>query len=161
MELAIETFAVSGANGSWNNYSGWYPPIPFTLNTIEDRQSIVTASAQYKIEGIIRLFNETVLDIFRVPKDAEREKPVVNVSIDKGTVIIKAEDTAGIYDIFITYLGTGNTTWESKTLDRRDRGKQSVDYSIELDNTAFFVQVVDMNGNVEIDDNKGQYYLIS
>jgi hypothetical protein len=156
--LAIETFAVSGATGSGNDYTGWYPSIPFTLNTVEDRQSIVTASAQYKIEGIIRLFNETVFDIFRVPVGAEKEKPVANVDIDKG--IVKAEDNAGIYDVFITYLGPENTTWESKSLvDVDERGRKSVEYCISLDNTAFFVQAIDVNGNVKIEDNNGDYYV--
>jgi len=166
--LVVETFAVSGAVGRSYNFTGWYPTIPFTLNSIEDRQSIVTASAQYKLikrvsinawQGTIRLFNETVLEIFRVPESADREKPEVDVAIDKGTVTVKAEDNAGIYDLFVTYLGPGNRTWASKTMDKQDRGKLSVEYHIQLNNTAFFVQVVDVDGNVEIDDNEGDYYV--
>jgi nitrous oxidase accessory protein len=166
--LVVETFAVSGAVGRSYNFTGWYPTIPFTLNSIEDRQSIVTASAQYKLikrvsinawQGTIRLFNETVLEIFRVPEGADREKPVVSVAIDTGTVTVKAEDNAGIYDVLITYLGPGNRTWASKTMDKQDRGKLSVEYRIPVKNTAFFVQVVDVDGNVEIDDNNGDYYV--
>jgi parallel beta-helix repeat protein len=166
--LVVETFAVSDGIGRSYNFTGWYPTIPFTLNSIEDRQSIVTASAQYKLirrvsinawQGTIRLFNETVLELFRVPESADREKPVVDVAIDTGTVTVKAEDNAGIYDVFITYLGPGNRTWASKTIDKQDRGKLSVEYSIQLNNTAFFVQVVDVDGNVKIDDNNGDYYV--
>ncbi len=166
--LVVETFAVSGAVGRSYNFTGWYPTIPFTLNSIGDRQSIVTASAQYKLikrvsinawHGTIRLFNETVLEIFRVPEGANREKPVVDVAIDTGTVTVKAEDNAGIYDVLITYLGPGNRTWASKRMDKQDRGKRSVEYRIPLNNTAFFVQVVDVDGNVEIDDNNGDYYV--
>ena len=158
--LAVETFAVSGANGNENELKNWYPSIPFTLNTIEDRQSVVIASAQYKGEewwGTIRLFNETVLDIFRVPKDAEKEKPVVNVSVDRN-VTIKVEDKAGIYDVLVTYQDLENNSWESKSLGKSDRRRTSVEYCVELNNTAFFVQAVDVNGNVEIDDNAGRYY---
>lgn len=166
--LVVETFAVSGTVGRSYNFTGWYPTIPFTLNSIEDRQSIVTASAQYKLikrvsinawQGTIRLFNETVLELFRVPDDADREKPVVDVAIDTGTVTVKADDNAGIFDLFITYLGPGNRTWASKTLDKQDRGKLSVEYRIPVNNTAFFVQVVDVDGNVKIDDNNGAYYV--
>jgi hypothetical protein len=161
--LAIETFAVSDGSGSENELRGWYPTIPFTLNTIEDRQGIVTASAQYKYtewpkKGIIRLFNEIVLDIFRVPVDAEKEKPVVNVSVDKD-VTVKAEDNAGIYDVFITYLDSENNSWESKCLGHSERERKRVEYSILLNNTVFFVQAIDVNGNVKIDDNKGHYYV--
>ncbi|MCK4735233.1 MAG: hypothetical protein KAT65_22460, partial [Methanophagales archaeon] len=143
--LVVETFAVSGTVGRSYNFTGWYPTIPFTLNSIEDRQSIVTASAQYKLtrrvsinawQGTIRLFNETVLEIFRVPESADREKPVVDVAIDTGTVTVKAEDNAGIYDVFVTYLGPGNRTWASKTMDKQDRGKLSVEYRIPVNNTA-------------------------
>ena len=160
--LAIETFAVSDGSGSENELRGWYPTIPFTLNTIEDRQGIVTASAQYKYtewpkKGIIRLFNEIVLDIFRVPVDAEKEKPVVNVSVDKD-VTVKAEDNAGIYDVLITYLDSGNNSWESKGLGHSDSERKRVEYSIPLNNTVFFVQAIDVNGNVKIDDNGGEYY---
>jgi parallel beta-helix repeat protein len=166
--LVVETFAVSGTVGRSYNFTGWYPTIPFTLNSIGDRQSIVTASAQYKLikrvsinawQGTIRLFNETVLEIFRVPESADREKPVVSVAIDTGTVTVKAEDNTGIYDVLITYLGPGNRTWASKTMDKQDRGKLSVEYRIPVNNTAFFVQVVDVDGNVEIDDNNGDYYV--
>jgi hypothetical protein len=166
--LVVETFAVSGSVGRSYNFTGWYPTIPFTLNSIEDRQSIVTASAQYKLikrvsinawQGTIRLFNETVLEIFRVPESADREKPVVDVAIDTGTVTVKAEDNAGIYDVFITYLGPRNRTWASKTMDKQDRGKRSVEYRIPVNNTAFFVQAIDVDGNVEIDDNNGDYYV--
>ena len=161
--LAIETFAVSDGSGSENELRGWYPTIPFTLNTIEDRQGIVTASAQYKYtewpkKGIIRLFNEIVLDIFRVPVDAEKEKPVVNVSVDKD-VTVKAEDNAGIYDVLITYLDSENNSWESKCLGHSDSERKRVEYSIPLNNTVFFVQAMDVNGNVKIDDNKGRYYV--
>ncbi|MCW3130828.1 MAG: C25 family cysteine peptidase, partial [Methanophagales archaeon] len=157
--LAIETFAVSDGFGSENELKGWYPSIPFTLNTIEDRQGIVTASAQYKYtewpkKGIIRLFNEIVLDIFRVPVDAEKEKPVVNVDIDKGVVTV--EDPAGIYDVLITYQDSGNNSWESKSLGHSE--SESVEYGIPLNNTVFFVQAIDVNGNVMIDDNNGDYY---
>jgi len=166
--LVVETFAVSGTVGRSYNFTGWYPTIPFTLNSIEDRQSIVTASAQYKLirrvsinawNGTVRLFNETVLEIFRVPESVDREKPVVDVAIDTDTVTVKAEDNAGIYDVLITYLGPGNRTWTSKTLDKQDRGKLSVEYRIPVKNTVFFVQVVDVDGNVEIDDNNGDYYV--
>ena len=161
--LAIENFAVSDGTGSENELRGWYPTIPFTLNTIEDRQGIVTASAQYKYtewpkKGIIRLFNEIVLDIFRVPVDAEKEKPVVNVSVDKD-VTVKAEDNAGIYDVLITYLDSENNSWESKCLGHSESERKSVEYSILLNNTVFFVQAIDVNGNVKIDDNKGRYYV--
>ena len=159
--LAIETFAVSDGSGSENELRGWYPSIPFTLNTIEDRQGIVTASAQYKYtewpkKGIIRLFNEIVLDIFRVPVDAEKEKPVVNVDIDKGVVTV--EDPAGIYDVLITYQDSGNNSWESKSLGHSESERKSVEYGIPLNNTVFFVQAIDVNGNVKIDDNNGDYY---
>jgi hypothetical protein len=162
--LAIETFAVSDGTGGVNELKGWYPTIPFTLNTIEDRQNIVIASAQYKKkavwsrEGIIRLFNEIVLDIFRVPVDAEREKPVVDVSIDKGVVSVKAEDDTGIYDVLVTYLDAANNSWVSKSPGHSDSGRRSVDYNVKLNNTVFFVQAVDVNGNVKIDDNRGDYY---
>ena len=158
--LAIETFAVSDGNGSEKKLKGWYPTIPFTLNTIKNRQGIVTASAQYKYtewpkKGIVRLFTEMVFDIFRVPVDSEREKPLVNVSIDKGTV--KVEDNAGIYDVLITYVE--NNSWVSKSLvDESERGNKSMELPIQLSNTVFFVQVIDVNGNVEIDDNNGNYY---
>ncbi|RCV65428.1 CASH domain-dontaining protein [Methanophagales archaeon] len=163
--LAIETFAVSDGTGSVNALKGWYPTIPFTLNTIEDRQNIVIASAQYKKkavwskEGTIRLFNEIVLDIFRVPVDAEKEKPMVDVSIDNGIVTVKAEDNAGIYDVFVTYLDAGNNSWVSTSLGHGDRGRESVEYNVHLNNTVFFVQAIDANGNVKIDDNKGAYYM--
>jgi hypothetical protein len=161
--LAIETFAVSDGTGSVNELKGWYPTIPFTLNTIEDRQNIVIASAQYKKkavwskEGTIRLFNEIVLDIFRVPVDAEREKPVVDVTIDTGTVTV--EDDTGIYDVFVTYLDAANNSWVGTSMGHSDRGRKRVEYNIPVNNTVFFVQAVDVNGNVEIDDNKREYYM--
>ena len=34
-----------------------------------------------------------------------------------------------------------------------------MEYHIPVNNTAFFVQVVDVDGNVKIDDNKGEYYM--
>jgi hypothetical protein len=34
-----------------------------------------------------------------------------------------------------------------------------VEYNIPVNNTVFFVQAVDVNGNVEIDDNKREYYM--
>ncbi|MCK4734397.1 MAG: hypothetical protein KAT65_18220, partial [Methanophagales archaeon] len=162
--LAIETFAVSDGTGSVNELKGWYPTIPFSLNTIEDRQNIVIASAQYKKakwskKGTIRLFNEIVLDLFRVPVDAEREKPVVDVANDTGvTVTVKAEDDTGIYDVFVTYLDAGNNSWVSKSLGHSDSVRRSVEYNVQLNNTVFFVQAIDVNGNVKIDDNNGLYY---
>jgi hypothetical protein len=161
--VAIETFAVSDAAGSENELKGWYPTIPFTLNTIEDRQNIVIASAQYKREawwsreGTIRLFNEIVLDVFRVPVDAEKKKPVVNVAIDTG-VTVTAVDNAGIYDVFVTYLDSVNNSWDSKCLGHSDSEMKSVEYRVPLNNTVFFAQAIDLNGNVKIDDNNGAYY---
>ncbi|MCW3129077.1 MAG: hypothetical protein N2V75_03110, partial [Methanophagales archaeon] len=156
--LKVETFAVSAGEGSAEELKDWYPSIPFMLNTIEDRQSVVIASAQYKGTewwGSIRRFNETVLDIFRVPRNVEEEKPTVNVSNDNRTV--KVNDSSGIYDVLITYIE--DNSWVSKSLvDGGERGNKSVEYCIPLNNTAFFVQAIDVNGNVAIDDNAGRYY---
>jgi len=81
----------------------------------------------------------------------------VNVDTDKGVVTV--EDPAGIYDVLITYLDSGNNSWESKCLGHSDSERKRVEYSIQLNNTAFFVQAVDVNGNVKIDDNNGDYYV--
>ncbi len=169
---SIEFFTVSGSFTSPYEYKNWYPSKFFKINTIGDKQTIVIVTGQFNVTkykgknvyiGGERLFKELTFDIY-LSSDVEEERPRINrvECQNEGnltSIRINATDNSGILKVIVTYTykDSSNGEWVSIEAER-DVQKQN-EYNCKLKgDVEFFVQAVDIYGNVAFDDNKGQYY---
>jgi parallel beta-helix repeat protein len=169
----IETFALSDdTKAPTYDNKDWYPSQFFKINTVGEMQKMVVVTGQFKMKyqvsltaynGSERQFRELSFDIYLSPKEAEEEKPVINrVECPKkgnATIVINATDNSGILKIIVTYTdsNSSNGEWESVEAEKNIQ-KPNEYYCTLKDDVEFFVQAVDNNGNVAVDDNDGGYY---
>ncbi len=171
----IETFALSDDTKAQDYESkDWYPSQFFKINTVGEMQKMVVVTGQFKMKyqvsltaynGSERQFRELSFDIYLSPIKAEEEKPVIN-SVErpkKGnatTVTINATDnSSGILKIIVTYTDRNSSNGEWVSMEAEKDAQKPNEYMCELKgDVEFFVQAVDIYGNVAFDDNDGEYY---
>jgi len=145
---------------------GWYPSQFFTANTIKlnngDKQTVVATAGQYNpnlSSGQQRIFNNMDFDAYYHTAN-DWTPPAVYITDSKlqsnlATVSVTASDAAGIAEIVIAYTD-GQALWNSANLTSSGTS-WSGSFAANSD-TEFFVQAVDSNGNVAVNDNDGKYF---
>jgi parallel beta-helix repeat protein len=156
----------------------WFPARIFKINSIsyperpaESRQYLVIITGQYKgaigpgAIGQERVYDELSFDLYYASPGDEIDLPViVDVSCAKisgnVTIMANASDESGIRRVLVTYTDSAGAwgKWRSGDLEEKGEGLWSCSISAE-EEIEFFVQAVDVYGNVAVDDNKGRYYL--
>ena len=154
----------------------WFPARIFKINSIsypgrtaESRQYLVVITGQYKGEigpgaiGKERVYDEMSFDLYYASPDEEINPPViVDVSCAKisgnVTITVNASDESGIQRVLVTYTDSAGTWGEWRSEDCKAEEGDLWTCSIHNEEIEFFVQAVDVYGNVAIDDNEGQYY---
>jgi hypothetical protein len=170
----IETFALSDdTKAPTYDNKDWYPSQFFKINTVGEMQKMVVVTGQFKknyqvsltaYNGSERQFRELSFDIYLSPEEAEEEKPVINrvERPKKGNatiVTINATDNSGILKVIVTYTDRNSTNGKWVSVDAEEDPRKPNEYYCELTgDIEFFVQAVDIHGNVAIKDNNGQYY---
>ena len=156
----------------------WFPARIFKINSIsyperpaESRQYLVIITGQYKgaigpgAIGKERVYDELSFDLYYASPGDETNSPVVGaVSCAKMggnvTITVNASDESGIRRVLVTYTDSDGVWGEWKSADLGEKGAGLWTCSISAEEEIeFFVQVVDVYGNVAVDDNEGRYYL--
>ena len=152
----------------------WYPSRPVSLRQVErtagtgtvlfgrsEAQLLFYVGQYHAGLGTERLFDEIVLDeYYSVSED--RDAPTIE-SVEAqpvgGTteVEVRAGDPSGVERVVTAYTDEQGS-WESVDLTWNDTSGAWQGTIPVSGNLAFFVQAVDMAGNVAVDDNDGLYY---
>jgi YVTN family beta-propeller protein len=145
---------------------GWYPSKFFTGNTIKlnngDKQTVIATAGQYNPNlnnGQQRIFNNMDFDAYYHTAN-DWTPPAVYLTDSKlqsnlATIGVTASDAAGIAEIVVAYTD-GQSLWNSVNLTASG-ATWSGNFAANAD-TEFFVQAVDSNGNVAVNDNDGKYF---
>jgi hypothetical protein len=114
--------------------------------------------------GIERIYDELSFDLYYASPDNETKSPMIsNVSntIVNGNIriAVNATDESGIQRVLITYTDSDGAwgAWQSEDCKQREGDMWTCTIHSE-EEIEFFVQVVDVYGNVAVDDNDGEYY---
>jgi hypothetical protein len=165
----IDSFVVSPTAGYKRigfDAKNWYPSNFFKINTVGDKQFLIIISGQYNPrKGVERLYNETTFDIYISAENEENPRPpeIIDVhcirSENTTNITVNASDESGIYRVFIAYTDVKGEweEWRSKELKRTGEGLWSCNI-LTGEEIEFFVQAVDVYGNVAVDDNRERYY---
>ena len=145
----------------------WYPSNFFKINTVGDKQFLIVISGQYNPrKGTQRLYNETTFDIYISAENEENPRPpeIIGVhairSENATNIRVNATDNdSGIYKVILAYTDAKGEwrEWLSKDLKEGEEGLWTCDIPTK-EEIEFFVQAVDIYGNVAVDDNDGAYY---
>jgi len=161
-------FTTTGYATPINNFysSGWYPSKFFTSIQLElnngNKQTVVAAAGQYNPNlrsGQQRVFYDMDFDAY-YHTASDWTPPVVYLTDSKlqsnlATIGVTASDAAGIAEIVVAYTD-GQSLWNSVNLTASGV-TWSGNFAANAD-TEFFVQAVDSNGNVAVNDNDGKYF---
>jgi len=114
--------------------------------------------------GIERIYDELSFDLYYASPDNETKSPMIsNVSntIVNGNIriTVNASDDSEIQRVLITYTDSDGTwgAWRSEDCKQREGDVWTCSIATE-EEIEFFVQAVDVYGNVAVDDNDGGYY---
>ena len=152
----------------------WFPPIPISANTIKlDRrfsnssniQKITWVAGQYKDnDRSFRLYNSLNTESYWLLESEDRTlekiKPEIlsiDTSLEGNKFSINIETSEDILKAYFTYT-TGLDEWNSLALNS---GSDERHWGAELtlsEAADYILQVVDKNGNVSINSNRGRYY---
>ena len=140
---------------------GWYPLVPYSLNRLEDEETLVQVLGQFHPDrDTERLYSRVSFDIYYHDSSTDWTAPAVVrvwsvLQNEEASVSVEATDEAGIHTVVVAHTdGTGN--WKSVEL-----GYDGTLWTESFPATAspeFFVQVVDGAGNVAVDDNGGRCF---
>ena len=142
----------------------------FKVSTIGKKQYIILITGQFKkagwIEkdnnmingGTLRRYTELTFDLYFSSLTDEKEPPKINVSQINSTFIkVNVTDESGIRKIVVAYTDNKGK-WGSFDIEP-DTAACALELEIELEEEKeYFVQAVDIYGNVAVDDNEGEYY---
>ncbi len=151
---------------------GFFPAIPFTVNTIAAQaglpplQRFVFVAGQYNRQtGQERLYEELRYSTYYTASESGETPPTVgepSVIVQGDRVLITVEaadvDDDPLYRVVVLWTD-GNEEWLG--LDLEQSSANPLIWEGELTKTTgleFFVQAVDMLGNVSYADNRGRYY---
>ncbi|MBX3052421.1 MAG: pre-peptidase C-terminal domain-containing protein [Caldilineaceae bacterium] len=155
--------------------NGWFPAVPVALQNSASisntGDTVVLSLGQFDPNAQTqRLFDQMALNtlysfsVDQTPADIVFVDGVLDKAAGKGRVKVDAKDAGGVSRVVVAFTDSslaGPLTWYS-----RDLTFDSVAdiWSGEITGTVksrFFVQVVDVGGNVAVADNKGAYYVLS
>ncbi|RCV65426.1 hypothetical protein C5S53_03810, partial [Methanophagales archaeon] len=171
--LPYEEIVVSIAGGYLQPGSmdeDWNPATFFKVSTIGKKQYIILITGQFKKTGSIlecgkminrgnlRRYTELTFDLHLSSPEDEKEPPAITVSqINASYINVCATDESGIQKIVVAY--TDNKGWWGSFDIEPDTTVCALVEELELEaGKEYFVQVVDIYGNVAVDDNRGRYY---
>ncbi|MEW6233937.1 MAG: hypothetical protein AB1656_00990, partial [Candidatus Omnitrophota bacterium] len=151
--------------------AGYFPAIPFTVNTIPQQGSIpplqkfVFIAGQYNSDKKTeRLYKEVKYSTYYTGEKTDAVAPTLSDPILKtdseAQVSVQGWDQNGdsLFRVILTYTD-GEGEW--KALDMAKSGDNPKEWQARLaynPNSEFFIQAVDALGNVKYLDNQGQYY---
>jgi hypothetical protein len=151
---------------------GFYPAVPLTFNDITTlggnrSEYLVLSAGQFDSNSATeRVYDAMTVTVYysmdgdTVPPEIEAVQfAAVGTSLQ---ITVPVSDSSGIYCVYVTYTGgvgaEGYGMWRSSWLSSGPNNTWSG--SIPLASpTWFFVQAVDIAGNVVADTNGGAYYL--
>jgi PKD repeat protein/N-acetylneuraminic acid mutarotase len=140
---------------------GWYPAIPYRLNSLERGDRLVTTLGQFNAQSQTeRIYDRLSFDVYYHTSSDDWTPPEIT-SMSSGVtggntlITVGAEDDSDIEAVVIAYTD-GNGVWSSASLTLNS-GKWSGSFPAS-GSTVFFVQAVDQAGNVAVNDNGGQYF---
>jgi hypothetical protein len=151
---------------------GFYPAVPFTTNDIttlsgDSQETLVLSAGQFASDTATERLYDELTAIVYYSSSADATGPAIGgvsfAAIGASLLItVPISDTSGIYRVYATYTtgvgGEGYGTWQSARLSLGIGVTWTG--SIPLTSpTWFFIQAVDMAGNVAADANGGAYYL--
>jgi hypothetical protein len=166
----IDSFVVSPTESQEEigfDAKNWYPSNFFKINTVGDKQFLIVISGQYNPQKCVeRLYNETTFDVYISAENEENPRPpeindVHSVRNENATnITVHATDNdSRVYKVIVAYTDVKGEwrEWRSKDLKEEGEGLWTCDIPTK-DEIEFFVQAVDIYGNVAVDDNDGGYY---
>jgi uncharacterized repeat protein (TIGR02543 family) len=145
--------------------ANWLPANPVTLSPLETLQGnlprLVVVPGQYRgSDAEERLYDQITSTLYTSTADDWFPPTITSVTYMATagaiTVTVNATDESGISRVLLTYTD-GQGTWQSLDLTSTGVGVwQRV--LAQTHGVEFFVQVVDMAGNVAVDGNQERYY---
>ena len=114
--------------------------------------------------GAERIYDELSFDLYYASPNSDTNSPMIsNVSstIVNGNnrIAVNASDESGIQRVLITYTDSDGTWGAWRSEDCKQRGGDMWGCTIHSEEEIeYFVQAVDIYGNVAVDDNDGEYY---
>ena len=155
------------------NKKGFFPAIPFTVNTIAKSETVpplqkfIFIAGQYNNENKTeRLYRELRYTTYYTGEQTDNTTPIINeptVNIGnqaKITVQGWDKDADPLYRVVLVWTD-GQGQWKSVDLEKSSSNSKewSTEIAVKAD-MVFFLQAVDTLGNVAYLDNQGQYYQV-
>ena len=153
------------------NKKGFFPAIPFTVNTIAKSENVpplqkfIFIAGQYNSEKQTeRLYREVRYTTYYTGEPTDNtipviHEPIINIS-NQAKVTVQGWDKDGdpLYRVVLVWTD-GQGQWKSIDLDQSQASPKewSAEFAVKPD-MVFFLQAVDTLGNVTYLDNQGQYY---
>ena len=150
---------------------GFFPAIPFTVNTIAKSENVpplqkfIFIAGQYNSEKQTeRLYRELRYTTYYTGEPTDNTAPTVNEPViivnDQAKVTVQGWDKDGdpLYRVVLVWTD-GQGQWKPVDLDKSTINPK--EWSTELiikPDMVFFLQAADTLGNVAYLDNQGQYY---
>jgi hypothetical protein len=143
----------------------WYPSIFFQSYTLQENATILVIAGQYNPNlGQQRIFDSMNFDVYYHQDDSDDFSPPEvslisgSLSVDKNLAIVNitASDASGIKTVVVAYT-SGKDSWNHEVLEL-DNNKQWLGTFAANENTEFFIQAVDGNGNVAYEHNEDKYF---
>jgi len=146
---------------------GWAPAVFFGLQSLPGvlgdgtAQGLVIHLGQYDVrEAIQRLYDQVSVMLYR-SDSADWTPPTIAGTEARPTagsiqITVQASDPSDVYKVLVAYT-TGDGTWQSAELAHA-AGETWQGTLPATGDLSFFVQAVDMAGNVAIDHNHERYY---
>jgi len=142
----------------------WFPIKPFTVNRLGDADRLVVVPAQYRgseSSGIERLFQQMDFDVYYAD-EGQSDYVIPDIwkvdgqsFLGKANFQVQAADDSGIVRVLVTYSNDG-LHWQSIDLAFNSLTGQWEGEVVGMSKTAsYFVQAVDVAGNVSMTANKG------
>ena len=146
---------------------GWYPAVPFTLQTrgtFSGTQALVAALGQYNsTTGVERIYDQMSFDVYYSSSYDWWEPIILSVNGvllgSNAEIKVEAIDGSDIHRVVIVYVDHAGTQI-SGDLAYDDQTHKWKGVIPAAENTVFYIQVVDGAGNVATADNKGTWYAL-
>ena len=154
----------------------WFPPLPFSQNTIRNNEKYTEDYCTQRISWVFGQYNDTKKQFrlydsiktksYWIHRDNnetfETEPPeIVDTSWDINNRIATfiLESSEDLEEAFFTYT-TEKESWVSlNLLEGEDKRKWYVGVPCS-EPIEYIIQIVDLNGNVTIDTNSGEYFSV-
>ena len=166
------------SEGELKDYTkiGWFPSIPFLVNTIVQEkevsdnlpplQELVVVGGQYNYElGAERLYTEVSYTTYFLPENTEindNDEPIitdVKNSVNSSNELVLGIESDEALIRCVVVLTDGKGEWWTSDLGSIDEAGKEWSANIPVSSTVeYFIQAVDTSGNVAYDDNDGRYY---